>query len=208
MDQTWEMLHLQFHLISPLEKILADWSTYSYEPTTKKKWDPVVILFGHCAFLKVRRGGLCTITYFSARMALSQGWKGWEFAPLHRGQPLWVPWEPVLGLFSFKNWANLFGTLSLGVEVKVLDYTSSDFLSVWLWLIHHLYLCVLFWGEPLCLVQDGEIVYCEPLWVLHLGLEMESSGYTVSNILPVEPRCCLSVCVAVLALTGGGVFGK
>ena len=57
-------------------------------------------------------------------------------------------------------------------------------------------------------MQDGEILYCEPLCVLHLGVEVESSGSTLSNILSVEPCCCLSVCVAVLALTGGGVFGK
>ena len=60
------------------------------------------------------------------------------------------------------------------------------------------FLWILFWGKPLRLAQDGKILpnHCKPFWVLSLGVEMESLGYTLSDLLFVGP-CLLFVCVCV-----------
>ena len=52
-----------------------------------------------------------------------------KFYPLHLGS---LPFRErdTLGPFSFKNWANLFGGLCMGMEVEFCSYTSSDLLFV------------------------------------------------------------------------------
>lgn len=77
--------------------------------------------------------------------------------------------------------------------MKVFPDYSSDVLSVRPWRICHLYLCVLFWGELLCLVQDRAFYL---LIASHFEFSIwewkwDHPGYTWSNSLSVEACCCL-----------------
>lgn len=79
-----------------------------------------------------------------------------------------------------------------------------------------MFLCVSFWGEPLQLVQDGKILPAPPGLLpfqgvsrsgsillqelghsgsLHLRVEVDFWGYTVSSLLLVARVYCLYVCV-------------
>lgn len=94
---------------------------------------------------------------------------------------LWAYCEP-LWVHSLESWASLFGGLPLGVQMEFLDCTSSsNCLRDHSYLLFVL-LCVLFWGEPLWLVQDWKLLHhssllgietfwahWEPVWVRSLS---------------------------------------
>ena len=177
---------------------------------TKKKWDPIVILFGQRAFLKVRRGGLCMIPYSSARIALSREWKGWEFAPLHHGQPLLGSLGASSGLVLLQElspslWNPQSGSGSESFRSRLLRCSvcvAAAYLSF-------VFVCVVLGWATLSCAGWGKST-CS--WRATLSSPSGSGngllGYTSSNILSVEACCCLSVRVSVLALTGEEVFGK
>ena len=113
-----------------------------------------------------------------------------------------APWEPTLGLLSFKNWANLCRSLCMikpmppAVEGQVLNHHQGGPLSF-------VVLYILFWGEPSWLAHGGKTLctHCEPSWVHCRGERMKSLGYTLCDLCETTTAVCVCVCVSALALT-------
>ena len=105
-----------------------------------------------------------------------------------------APWEPTLGLLSFKNWANLCGSLCLikpmppAVEGQVLNHHQGGSLSF-------VVLYILFWGGPSWLAHGGKTVHS--LWATLRALpgrENEIFGPHLCDLCGTTTAVCVCVC--------------
>lgn len=114
-----------------------------------------------------------------------------------------APWEPTLGLLSFKNWANLFGSLCLikpmpaAVEGQVLNHWAAREAPC------HLWFCVYCFGVSHPGLRRVGRLYA--LTVRHRECpvgEREWTLWATPCAIFVRPRpLFVCVCVWVLALT-------